>query len=152
MYQYNGYRSSSQSPRRYKRERRVDNTGQRSQYNPNTQRNSGYEDTYRNEEKNSSENNTNTDNKACALQCFLENLQMTAQDGMPDKYLVTHAITKNVKNDDLQDFLQESIDECFQILENEDSDDKCEFSKNLLLCLSEKGKANCDDWKDDMHF
>lgn len=37
---------------------------------------------------------------------------------MPDRYLVTHAITKNVKNEDLKDFLQESIEECFQILDN----------------------------------
>ena len=37
---------------------------------------------------------------------------------MPDRYLVTHAITKDVKNEDLRDFLQESIEECFQILDN----------------------------------
>lgn len=37
---------------------------------------------------------------------------------MPDRYLVTHAITKDVKNEDLKDFLQESIEECFQILDN----------------------------------
>lgn len=37
---------------------------------------------------------------------------------MPDRYLVTHAITKDVKNEDLRDFLEESIEECFQILDN----------------------------------
>lgn len=37
---------------------------------------------------------------------------------MPDRYLVTHGITKDVKNEDLRDFLQESIEECFQILDN----------------------------------
>lgn len=37
---------------------------------------------------------------------------------MADRYLVTHAITKDVKNEDLRDFLQESIEECFQILGN----------------------------------
>lgn len=42
----------------------------------------------------------------------------TAEDGMPDRYLVTHTITKDVKNEDLRDFLQESIEECFQILDN----------------------------------
>ncbi|XP_075977990.1 uncharacterized protein LOC142977786 [Anticarsia gemmatalis] len=142
------------SPRRYKRERRPENSGQRSQYNPNTHKITGYEDNFKSDEKNSSENNSSkeTDNKACALHCFMENLEMTGEDGMPDRYLVTHAITKDVKNEDLRDFLQESIEECFQILDNENTEDKCEFSKNLLMCLSEKGRANCDDWKDDLKF
>jgi hypothetical protein len=37
---------------------------------------------------------------------------------MPDRYLVTHSLTKDVRNEDLRDFLQESIEECFQILDN----------------------------------
>nr|XP_021200198.2 odorant-binding protein 59a [Helicoverpa armigera] len=154
MDQYNNYHSTTQSPRRYKRERRPENSGQRTQYNPNSHKISGYEDSFRSDEKNSTENSSNkeTDNKACALHCFLENLEMTGEDGMPDRYLVTHAITKDVKNEDLRDFLQESIEECFQILDNENTEDKCEFSKNLLICLSEKGRANCDDWKDDLKF
>lgn len=44
---------------------------------------------------------------------------------MPDRYLVTHAITKDVKDDDLKDFLQESIVECFQILNNGKLTTKC---------------------------
>ncbi|KOB79007.1 Odorant-binding protein 29, partial [Operophtera brumata] len=76
----------------------------------------------------------------------------TAEDGMPDRYLATHVLTKDVKNEDLKDFLQESIEECFQILDNENTEDKCEFSKNLLMCLSEKGRENCDDWRDDLKF
>nr|WKF45294.1 odorant binding proteins OBP16 [Peridroma saucia] len=152
--QYNNYYSTTPSTRRYKRERRTENSGQRSQYNPNTHKITGYEDNFRSDEKNSTEHHSGneTDNKACALHCFLENLEMTAEDGMPDRYLVTHAITKDVKNEDLRDFLQESIEECFQILDNENTEDKCEFSKNLLICLSEKGRANCDDWKDDLKF
>lgn len=42
----------------------------------------------------------------------------TGDNGMPDRYLVTQVITKDVKNEDLRDFLQESIEECFQILYN----------------------------------
>nr|WKR38890.1 odorant binding protein 9 [Spodoptera frugiperda] len=155
MGQYNNnYYSTTQSSRRYKRERRPSNSGQRSQYNPNSHKISGYEDNFRSDERNTTENNSSkeTDNKSCALHCFLENLEMTGEDGMPDRYLVTHAITKDVKNEDLRDFLQESIEECFQILDNENTEDKCEFSKNLLICLSEKGRANCDDWKDDLTF
>lgn len=37
---------------------------------------------------------------------------------MPDRYLVAQVITKGVKNEDLRDFLQESTEECFQILHN----------------------------------
>uniref|UniRef100_A0A1V1WCB4 Odorant binding protein 13 n=1 Tax=Mythimna separata TaxID=271217 RepID=A0A1V1WCB4_MYTSE len=151
--QYNNYYSTTPAPRRYKRERRPENSGQRSQYNPNNHKITGYEDSFRSDEKNTTENSSKeTDNNACALHCFLENLEMTAEDGMPDRYLVTHAITKDVKDEDLRDFLQESIEECFQILDNENTEDKCEFSKNLLICLSEKGRANCDDWKDDLKF
>lgn len=40
------------------------------------------------------------------------------EDGMPDRYLVNHALTKEVKDEDLRDFLQESVEECFQILDN----------------------------------
>ncbi|CAB3227185.1 unnamed protein product [Arctia plantaginis] len=153
MSQYSNHHSTT-SPKRYKREKRPENSGQRSQYNPNTHKIKLYEDNFRSDEKNSTENNSSKemDNKACALHCFMENLDMTGEDGMPDRYMVTHAITKDVKNEDLRDFLQESIEECFQILDNENSDDKCEFSKNLMLCLSEKGRANCDDWKDDLKF
>ncbi|CAH0585554.1 unnamed protein product [Chrysodeixis includens] len=151
MSKYNNYHST-QPPRRYKRDRRPENSGKRSQYNPNAQRITGYEDNFRSDERNSSENNSSkeSENKPCAIHCFLENLEMTAEDGMPDRYLVTHAITKDVKNEDLRDFLQESIEECFQILDNENTEDKCEFSKSLLLCLSEKGRTNCDDWKEDL--
>ncbi|XP_050685068.1 general odorant-binding protein 71 [Leptidea sinapis] len=138
---------STQNSRRYKRDRRVEiNSGQRSQYNPNIQR-SGDKSRDR---RNSTDNNQN--GRSCAMHCFLENLKMTGENGMPDKYMMTNTMTKDVRNEDLREFLQESIEECFQILDNENSDDRCEFSKNLLICLSEKGRANCDDWKDDIQF
>ncbi|CAG4971241.1 unnamed protein product [Colias eurytheme] len=147
---YGGHESQTQSMypnsnRRYKRERSK-NSGQRSQYNPNTQRSSDNH----NDNRNSSDNRES--GKACAMHCFLENLQMTGDNGMPDRYYVTNVLTKDVKNEDLRDFLQESIEECFQILDNENTEDKCEFSKNLLFCLSEKGRSNCNDWRDDIQF
>nr|UDM59896.1 putative odorant binding protein 9 [Corcyra cephalonica] len=152
MSRNHNYYSSTQSSRRFRRDRNKEmNSGHRSQYNPNTQRPMEYEKSYRNEERNSSRNSSrNEDKKACALHCFLEHLEMTGDNGKPDKYLVTHVLTKDIKNEDLRDFLQESVEECFQILENENSEEKCDFSKNLLMCLSEKGRANCDDWKDDI--
>ncbi|XP_045772451.1 odorant-binding protein 59a [Maniola jurtina] len=144
----NNYYASIKPPTRYKREKRVEmNSGQRSQYNPHSQRNNGNRENDNGDGRNSSENNSSNEiDKACVLHCFMENLHMTDDRGMPDRYLVTHALTKDEKNEDLRDFLQESIEECFQILDNENTEDKCEFSKNLLTCLSEKGRANCDDW------
>ncbi|XP_050350700.1 general odorant-binding protein 71-like [Nymphalis io] len=141
----------SQSPRRYKREKRVDmNSGQRSQYNPHSQKSNSQSNHF--EKRNSSNNSSKEMERACVLHCFLENLHMTDDNGMPDRYLVTHAFIKDEKNEDLQDFMQESIEECFQILDNENTDDKCEFSKNLLTCLSEKGRANCDNWNEKTGF
>ncbi|CAH0398229.1 unnamed protein product [Chilo suppressalis] len=150
---YNVLHSTTQSSRRFKRSKRTQmNSGQRSQYNPNTKKPSEYDDNTSNEDDKNSSSNTDVDNQACALHCFLESLEMTDDEGMPDKYLVTQVITKDVQNEDLMDFLQEAIEECFQLLENEKPEDKCEYSKMLMTCLSEKGKANCDDWKEDMKF
>nr|CAJ2313454.1 General odorant-binding protein 71 [Metisa plana] len=149
------YGSMNQASKRYKREkqRKEKNSGQRSQYNPNMSNRSEYGDSYR-DDRNSSEKSTSTNDrkKNCALHCFLEELDMTDENGMPDRYMVNQVITKDVKSEDLKDFLQESIEECFQILYNDRGPDKCEFSKNLLTCLSEKGRSNCDDWRDDMRF
>nr|WHU27561.1 odorant binding protein 45 [Heliconius charithonia] len=142
----------SQASRSYKRERGMEqNSGQRSQYNPHSQQTNRRGDDYNND-RNSSDNSSQEVDKACALHCFLENLHMTGDTGMPDRYLVTHSLIKDEKNEDLRDFLQESIEECFQILDNENTEDKCEFSKNLLTCLSEKGRANCDDWTGKTRF
>ncbi|XP_052741327.1 GATA zinc finger domain-containing protein 14 [Bicyclus anynana] len=148
---HDNYYTSFKPPRRYKREKRIEiNSGQRSQYNPHSQRSNGYDEKNNDNEKegkSSSENNSSKEvDKACVLQCFMENLHVTDDRGLPDRYLVTHALTKDEKNEDLRDFLQESIEECFQILDNENTESKCEFSKNLLTCLSEKGRTNCDDW------
>lgn len=76
---YNSNQYSTQPPQRYKRERRVEmNSGKRSQYNPNSQRFSGYEEKYSKEDKNSSENSSSEDedSKSCALHCLLDHLEM----------------------------------------------------------------------------
>lgn len=72
------YRHQSTQPsRRYKREKKEENSGKRSQFNPNPK---GYHDLNRSGEKTSSEKNTTKDDdkKACALHCFLENLEMVS--------------------------------------------------------------------------
>lgn len=82
--QYSKYHSTT-APRRYKREKRPENSGQRSQYNPNSHKIKLYEDNFRSDEKNSSENNSSKemDNKACALHCFMENLDMVSTHIFP---------------------------------------------------------------------
>ncbi|CAH2095992.1 unnamed protein product [Euphydryas editha] len=141
------YYPSTQSSRRYKREKRVEiNSGQRSQYNPHSQKSNSHDNNYN--KMNSSDNSSKEMDKACIFHCFLENLHMTDDRGMPDRYLVTHAFIRDEKNEDLQDFIQETIEECFQILDNENTEDKCQFSKDLLTCLTEKGRANCDNWSE----
>ncbi|CAG5045256.1 unnamed protein product [Parnassius apollo] len=152
--QYGNDRSLSKLSERQKREKRNEmNSGQRSQYNPNIKKRSDENESRRDGDQNSQNNVSEKDfnNIPCALHCFMESLQMTDDSGMPNKYLVTQAITKDIQNDELKDFLQESADECFEML-SANREDKCEFSKNLLMCLSDKGKSNCDDWKDDVQF
>lgn len=76
------YGYSTQSSRRFKRkaDKKTENSGQRSQFNPNSSRKSGQgsDDSYRSDERHSNENNSSKedDKKACALHCFLENLEM----------------------------------------------------------------------------
>lgn len=72
---------------------------------------------------------------------------------------------KGVENRQLKDFLQDSTDDCFQMMEqglNAKTNgiyrlplfftfldvhvDPCYFSTQLIKCLAEKGKSNCGDW------
>lgn len=53
---------------------------------------------------------------------------------------------KNSNNRELNDFLQDTTDECFQEIDKEAKFDACSYSIKLVNCLAEKGKENCDDW------
>lgn len=57
-----------------------------------------------------------------------------------------HTLLKNVRERELQTFITDSIRECFRVIEINQVKDKCEFSKNLATCLTDRGQANCDDW------
>lgn len=48
-------------------------------------------------------------------------------------------MSRNIRDPELKDFVEESIIECFRYLET-NKRDKCEFSQNLLKCLAEKGQ------------
>lgn len=90
MSRYNNFRSSTQLPRRMKRERL---SGHRSQYNPNASQKTPGND-YRNNERNSSDNNTSKDDsvQACALHCFLEELDMVSVDYLGTLFLGTYLL------------------------------------------------------------
>lgn len=97
-----------------------------------------------------SNSNSNDDsqssNKSCLMQCFFEEMKMTGNEGLPDKHKVLHVITEEIRDKELRDFYSDSIQECFHILDLGNKSDKCEYSKNLVTCLSERAKTNCDDW------
>lgn len=65
------------------------------------------------------------------------------QRGFPEMHSVTEIMTENIMDPELQDFVEESILECFQYLQNNRNEDKCKFSQNLLTCLSDKGREVC---------
>jgi hypothetical protein len=81
MSQFNGYQSSTQPTRRYKRSKRTQvNSGQRSQYNPNPKRPLDYEDIYNEDKRNSSNSTKEMEIIACALHCFMEQLDMVVNN------------------------------------------------------------------------
>ncbi|KPI95681.1 hypothetical protein RR46_11394 [Papilio xuthus] len=117
----------------------------RHRYTPNVKRNpsNNYDQIWQ-----YSEERIGLNDNACALHCFVDALKMTDDTGFPNKHLVRQVMTKDIEDQELKDFLQQSADDCFQIL-RANKVNKCEYSKNLLICLTDKGKANCDDLKSD---
>ncbi|XP_043470142.1 odorant-binding protein 59a isoform X2 [Leptopilina heterotoma] len=85
----------------------------------------------------------------CVIQCFFNELNLVDQRGFPEINSVSEIMTENIMDPELRDFVEESIFECFQYLQNNRNQDKCKFSQNLLSCLSDKGSERCDDWNDD---
>uniref|UniRef100_A0A336K825 CSON001186 protein n=1 Tax=Culicoides sonorensis TaxID=179676 RepID=A0A336K825_CULSO len=90
--------------------------------------------------------NDNQSNKSCLMQCFFEEMKMTSNEGYPDRHKVLHVITEEIRDRELKEFYTDSIQECFHVLDLGNRGDKCEYSKNLVTCLSERAKINCDDW------
>ncbi|GAB0096386.1 General odorant-binding protein 71 [Sergentomyia squamirostris] len=86
--------------------------------------------------------------RSCLIHCFFQEMKMTNEDELPDKHKVLHVLTKELRDRQLKDFYTDSIQECFHILEMDQRREKCDFSRNLIFCLGERAKANCDDWND----
>ncbi|XP_037955440.1 odorant-binding protein 59a-like [Teleopsis dalmanni] len=92
--------------------------------------------------------NNSKDDVKCVVHCFFDEMNMLNNNNYPDKQKVMFMLTKNMRERDLRNFYTESIQMCFLYLENRNRLDKCEFSHELVNCLAEYGKANCDDWND----
>lgn len=62
-------------------------------------------------------------------------------------------LTKDVRDREVKEFFLDSIQECFRmvdIMENyRKKRDKCGMAQSLVNCLTERVKANCEDYVDD---
>ncbi|XP_031355573.1 odorant-binding protein 59a [Photinus pyralis] len=83
----------------------------------------------------------------CALQCIFEALDMVNSEGYPDRGRVSQTLLKFANGREIRDFLQDSANECFDLMDKAEKMDTCEFSNRLTNCLAEKGSANCADWE-----
>ncbi|XP_020280727.1 general odorant-binding protein 71 isoform X2 [Pseudomyrmex gracilis] len=124
------------------------------QYNPNRGvniRDFGYSDggvrsSYDQTYNSNSQNYDKNQQRSCIVQCVFNELNMVDQRGFPEQNSVVQFTTRNIRNPELRDFAEEAVVECFRYLNLEMRQDKCQFSQNLLSCLSDKGKERCEDW------
>ncbi|XP_037032545.1 odorant-binding protein 59a [Bradysia coprophila] len=96
--------------------------------------------------RNRNDNENDGYDKSCMIQCLFQEMKMTNNEGFPDKHKVERLVSQDVRDREMRNFLLDSIQECFHIVEMERRRDKCVFSKNIVSCLAERAKANCDDY------
>ncbi|XP_025409414.1 probable serine/threonine-protein kinase clkA isoform X2 [Sipha flava] len=77
---------------------------------------------------------------------ILDKMDALNSNSRPDKPSIVNIMTNQIKDVELKEFLQDSIDECFDTLELDVHNNKCEFSKNFAMCMENKAQRNCDDW------
>nr|UYS88353.1 odorant binding protein 1 [Aromia bungii] len=82
----------------------------------------------------------------CIVRCVFEHMGMTNDNGLPDHAKVVEGLLKTATNRELRVFLQESADECFQQMDQENNADTCAYSSKIVTCLANKGRVNCADW------
>eukprot|EP00102_Acyrthosiphon_pisum_P008170 XP_003244397.1 PREDICTED: general odorant-binding protein 71 [Acyrthosiphon pisum] len=87
---------------------------------------------------------------ACTIHCVFNQLEMLNSNSRPDKYSIVNIMTNQIKDVELKEFIQDSIDECFDTLELDSHNNKCEFSKNFAVCMENKAQRNCDDWDENL--
>lgn len=63
-----------------------------------------------------------------------------------------NVLTRNIRDAELKQFYVDSIEECFYMIAHMDTyrrqKDKCETSLTIAHCLSQRAKANCDDFSE----
>ncbi|XP_075213958.1 odorant-binding protein 59a [Lycorma delicatula] len=127
----------------------------------NSNRNTGFRNPFDQSGRRQNRNNTSNSSKhvtaspledidPCIVHCVFRQMQMLDGDSKPDKSGIVAVMTQKIRNPELKEFIQDSIMDCFEIIESGmRADEKCEFSKQFALCLEEKGKQNCEDWDED---
>lgn len=78
----------------------------------------------------------------------------TNSDDQPDKFKMLTVLTRSIRDVQLKQFQIDSIQECFHMIEHMDNyrrrNDKCDTAQTIANCLTERAKANCDDFADDV--
>ncbi|XP_017004314.2 odorant-binding protein 59a [Drosophila takahashii] len=96
-----------------------------------------------------SRNNTSSDGGQCLAQCFFEEMNMVDGNGMPDRRKVSYLLTKDLRDRELRNFFTDTVQQCFRYLESiggRGRHNKCSVSRELVKCMSEYAKAQCEDW------
>ncbi|XP_046735224.1 odorant-binding protein 59a [Diprion similis] len=88
----------------------------------------------------------NQNDQACVIQCFFDELNLIDQKGFPEKSAVVKIMTQDIRDPELQDFIEETVLDCFEVIEREKIKQPCKFSQSLVNCLASKGKEKCEDW------
>ncbi|XP_016927364.3 odorant-binding protein 59a [Drosophila suzukii] len=97
-----------------------------------------------------SRNNTGSDGGQCVAQCFFEEMNMVDGNGMPDRRKVSYLLTKDIRERELRNFFTDTVQQCFRYLEStgRGRHNKCSVSRELVKCMSEYAKAQCEDWQE----
>ncbi|XP_050432417.1 uncharacterized protein LOC126840601 isoform X2 [Adelges cooleyi] len=81
---------------------------------------------------------------------ILDKMDALNSNARPDKSSIVSIMTSQIKDVELKEFVQDSIDECFDTLELDSHSNKCEFSKNFAMCMENKAQRNCEDWDENV--
>lgn len=64
-----------------------------------------------------------------------------------------NVLTRNIRDAELKQFFVDSIQECFYMIAHMDDyrrqKDSCDMSATIAHCLSQRAKANCEDFNED---
>ncbi|EDW09075.1 odorant-binding protein 59a [Drosophila mojavensis] len=103
---------------------------------------------------NNNNNNSNTsESGGCVALCFFEEMNMVDGSGQPDRRKVSYLLTKDLRDRELRNFYMDTVQQCFRYIEhsrysNNNSNNKCSQARELVKCMSEYAKAQCDDWEE----